>query len=51
VAALAGGALVVHFTNRKHAPLLFSTRPGTRPEWRAVDVKTHRNLKDRDAKE
>jgi len=31
VAALAGGVLVVHFTNRKHAPLLFSTRPGTRP--------------------
>src|SRR6266436_436368 len=32
VAALQGGALVVHFTNRKNAPLLFSTRPGTRPK-------------------
>jgi hypothetical protein len=31
VAALQGGALVVHFTNRKNAPLLFSTRLGTRP--------------------
>jgi len=31
VAALQGGVLVVHFTNRKNAPLLFSTRPGTRP--------------------
>jgi hypothetical protein len=31
VAALAGGVLVVHFTNRKNAPLLFSTRLGTRP--------------------
>src|SRR5439155_6091711 len=33
VAALAGGVLVVHFTNRKNVPLLFSTRPGTRPTW------------------
>jgi hypothetical protein len=31
VAALQGGALVVHFTNRKNAPLLFSTGLGTRP--------------------
>jgi hypothetical protein len=31
VAALQGGALVVHFTNRKNAPLLFSARLGTRP--------------------
>src|SRR5437016_8009067 len=23
--------MLVHFTNRKNAPLLFSTRPGTRP--------------------
>jgi hypothetical protein len=30
-ATLQGGALVVHFTNRKNAPLLFSTRLGTRP--------------------
>src|SRR6266481_3973298 len=28
---LPGGALVVHFTNRKNAPLLFSTILGTRP--------------------
>jgi len=31
VAALPGGRLVVHFTNRKNAPFLFSTRTGTRP--------------------
>jgi hypothetical protein len=31
VAALAGGRLVVHFTNRKNAPFLFSTRIGTPP--------------------
>ena len=31
MAALQGGVLVVHFTNRKNAPLLFSTRPGTDP--------------------
>jgi hypothetical protein len=32
VAALPGGRLGVHFTNRKNAPSLFSTRTGTRPE-------------------
>jgi hypothetical protein len=37
VAALQGGALVVHFTNRKNAPLLFSTRLGTRPIQRGSD--------------
>ena len=26
-----GGRLFVYFTNRKNAPFLFSTRPGTRP--------------------
>jgi hypothetical protein len=31
VAACQGGRLVVYFTNRKNAPLLFSTRIGTRP--------------------
>jgi hypothetical protein len=31
VAALPGGRLVVHFTNRKNAPFLFSTRIGTPP--------------------
>ena len=31
MATCQGGRLVVHFTNRKNAPLLFSTRPGTRP--------------------
>ena len=31
MAACQGGRLVVHFTNRKNAPLLFSTRLGTRP--------------------
>jgi hypothetical protein len=28
----------MHFTNRKSAPLLFSTRPGTRPEVLAKDT-------------
>jgi len=32
VAACQGGRLVVHFTNRKNAPFLFSTRLGTPPE-------------------
>jgi hypothetical protein len=38
VAALQGGALVVHFTNRKNAPLLFSTRLGTRPPAQTVEA-------------
>ncbi len=31
MAAWQGGRLVVYFTNRKNAPILFSTRIGTRP--------------------
>jgi hypothetical protein len=33
VAACQGGRLVVHFTNRKNARSLFSTRTGTRPDF------------------
>jgi putative tryptophan/tyrosine transport system substrate-binding protein len=40
VAALAGGVLVVHFTNRKNAPL-FSTRLGTRPIVAASSAAAH----------
>jgi len=36
VAACQGGRLVVHFTNRKNAPFLFSTRTGTRPALRRM---------------
>jgi len=32
--------LVVHFTNRKNVPLLFSTRPGTRPRQTARQLST-----------
>jgi hypothetical protein len=42
VAACQGGRLVVHFTNRKNAPFLFSTRTGTRPPFIAEIVNTAR---------
>jgi DGQHR domain-containing protein len=52
VAACQGGRLVVYFTNRKNAPLLFSTRIGTRPPdegvgfQRLLDQKRARRLAD-----
>jgi len=47
VAACQGGQLVVHFTNRKNAPVLFSTRIGTRPRATPASPITIRQTRNR----